>query len=361
MLAAIRGEPVDRLPVATYNCHPFSWGEHRKWPQYRPILDAVRRTGAGMLCKAYATGTGGVPEPSWSEVTRDGHRICTAVLETPAGPLRKVIDQPPDQPGRTMEHYIKSDEDIERVMSLRPAPITWDVDGVADRCREVGESGLVYLAYKDPFGWSASMFDEEDLLLRIATDPEPVMALIEWAAAYLRGVLASLLAALAATQVEVLFYTGGPELATPPMMGPDAFGRVVTPYETELASMIHEAGFPVSVHCHGRVRAALPEVIKCGFDVLEPIEPPDQGDISLPELREAAGEKLCLLGYVQDQELYTRTAEHIRGHVGSIVETISGGTRYIAAPTCTPFAFPPPERYVTNYVAFLEAAGELGA
>jgi len=52
MLAAIAGEPVDRLPVSTYNCHPFGTTRHHEFPEYEPIFDAARETGAAMLCKA---------------------------------------------------------------------------------------------------------------------------------------------------------------------------------------------------------------------------------------------------------------------------------------------------------------------
>ncbi len=45
----------------------------------------------------------------------------------------------------------------------------------------------------------------------------------------------------------------------------------------------------------------------------------------------------------------------------AIVEAIGRGTGHIAAPTCTPFQFPPTAKYVANYAAFLEAGAALGA
>jgi len=361
MLAAIRGEPVDRLPAATYNCHPFSWGRHREWAEYGPILDAVRRTGAGMLCKVGGRRSGGLPEPEVAETVEGGHRVSTCVLPTPEGPLRRVVVAPPGQPSRCVEPYVKDARDIDRLLSLQVEPVRWDVQPVLDACAEIGEAGLAYVDYTDPFGWVVALFEQEDLLIRIHTDPSPVFALIDWAFDWVRDELAALLDALAPTGAEVLLYTCGPEYATPPLMSPRTFARVITPQQAPLVARIHRRGFAASMHCHGRVRQVLDEVIACGFDVLEPIEPPVQGDISLPELRQRVGDRLCLMGHVQDQELYTAGPQRIRDHVAQIIETIGKGTRFVATPTCTPFAFPPPEHYVENYIAFLEAAGALGA
>ena len=362
MFAAIGGEPVDRLPFATYNCHGFGFGGHAGRAGYGPILEAVRRTGAGVLCKVSARRIGGEwCREEWSEQTEGSDRVTTRVLHTPAGPLRAVTRKPPDQPARCVEHFLKDDRDIERFLSQRPGPVVCDADRLRAHCEEIGPHGVAYVGYHDPFGIVSGLFDQEDFLIRIHTDPDPIQTLLEWAFRWARDDLAALLEALSKTQVKVLLYCCGPEWATPPLMPPEVFPRVVTPFQSRLVAMIHEHGRPASLHCHGRVRQVFGEVPRCGFDALEPIEPPDQGDISLAELRAAAGDALCLMGYVQDQWFYTSTPQRIRRHLAEIVETIGRGTRFIATGTCTPFQFPPTPAYVANYVAFLEAAAELGA
>jgi hypothetical protein len=360
MLAAIRGEPVDRMPFSTYNCHGFGWGSHAREAAYRPILDAIARTGAGVLCKVSAVASGGLPAPEITETLEGGDRVTTAVLRTPAGALRRVLRKPPGQPARHTEPYIKTDRDIERFASLEAEPLRWDVRELLKRCKEIGAAGVAYLDYDDPLASAVGLFEQEDVLIRLHTDPGPVLDLMERAFKRIRQGLLALLEVLPRGG-NICFYTCGPEYATPPLMPPALFGRLVTPYHRELVGLIHEYGFPASMHCHGRVRQAIGEVLRCGFDVLEPVEPPPQGDIDLAGLRAAAGEKLALMGYVQDQDLHTATPERIRSHVAGIVEVIGRGSRFIATPTCTPFQFPPTEQYVANYVAQLEAAAELGA
>ncbi len=363
MLAAMRGEQVDRLPVATYNCHPFPFGPHGGCREYAPILQAVQRTGAGMLCKVRAGAAGGLPAPRETRTVEAGEEVTVCLLQTPRGPLRQVLRKPPGQPARCVEPYLKTDQDIERFLSIEPTPATWDLSALLAQCEQIGQRGLGYLDYADPFGSTVGLFDQEELLVRLQTDPRPVLDLIERAYERIRDGLARLLDDLARAPAPpgLVFYTAGPEWATPPLMDPRAFARLVSPYQSRLVEMIRRRGFIACLHCHGRVRRALGEVLRCGFDVLEPIEPPPQGDIDLNGLRRTVGQALTLMGYVQDQDLYTATPAQVRDHVAAIVATVGGGSRYIATPTCTPFAFPPPPRYVANYVAFLGAAAKLGA
>ena len=120
MLSAIGGAAADRVPFTTYDCHPRAWGPHAGAAEYRPILEAVARTGAAVLCKVRPECTGSLPAPEVAETAESGERISVAVLHTPAGPLRRVLRKPPDQPARCVEPYLESDEDID-LRALRQA------------------------------------------------------------------------------------------------------------------------------------------------------------------------------------------------------------------------------------------------
>ncbi|MCD6364770.1 MAG: hypothetical protein J7M14_02725 [Planctomycetes bacterium] len=361
ILAAIRGEQVDRLPAATYNFHGFSWSGHTQWRQYAPMLEAIPRTDTCMLCKLYLPRTGGPPQATEVRTIDSGETITTTVLETPAGALRQVHRKPPDQPSRLVEPFIKTDEDIKRFISLPLTPARVDVHELRRRCKEIGPRGLAYVHYDDPFGRIVTHFAQEDILIRIVTDPQPLRGLLDRAFEHIREGLEALLKELAEDPPALLFYTTGPELACPPLMSPKEFAWLVSPYQKRLVALIHKYGFAVSAHCHGRVSQVLDEMLECDFDLLEPIEPPPQGDIDLAELRRRTRGRIALLGYMQDQDLYTATVQEIREHVAMIAREVGRDTRFIVAPTCTPFDFPPSERYVANYVAFLEAAAEFGS
>jgi len=93
--------------------------------------------------------------------------------------------------------------------------------------------------------------------------------------------------------------------------------------------------------------------------VLEPIEPPQQGDITLPELFDKAGESLCLVGHIQDQELHYVPSGAMTRKVEEIARRVNGRTGYIMTPTCAPFQHPASDVFLRNYAEWIEAADRL--
>ena len=63
----------------------------------------------------------------------------------------------------------------------------------------------------------------------------------------------------------------------------------VTSYDGRIIRRLKDYGVPVLMHCHGKVRAALPEMIRMGVDAKEPVEPPPAGDVTIEEAKDIAG------------------------------------------------------------------------
>jgi uroporphyrinogen-III decarboxylase len=143
------------------------------------------------------------------------------------------------------------------------------------------------------------------------------------------------------------------------MMSPALYARLVTPYLRRLIRLAHDGGMLTALHCHGRVREVFPEILRTGADLLEPIEPPNQGNIPLAELMRQAHGRICLMGHIQDQEFYTASPGFMTKRVEQIAKVVRGRTGYIMSPTCTPFEFPCSEIYRRNYLEWLEAAERL--
>lgn len=356
MLAAIRREPVDRIPVTTYNFCPYGGSRHAREPAYADLIELVVAT-TGMLCKASHT-------KSWaqspdtlavSSVARtETLTRVTRTIPTPKGDLTAVIDKPDDQPAYQTEPFIKTDEDIERYLSVDWVPGAIDLSAPVRVYQELGDRGLVYVGYHDPMHDAARLFDFEDFTIRCLTDLPAVLRLIDHLYERIEDQTRRLLDRCRG--YDFLIYTAGPELATPPMMSPELFGALVTPYQQRLVAIIRDAGFPVSLHCHGRVRLVLDDILSCGFDMLEPIEPPPQGDISLQELLDRVAGRMTVTGHIQDQEFHTAGPGHFTRMVDDIAELVGQRTGYIMSPTCTPFQFPPTETFRRNYREWLEAA-----
>ena len=356
MFAAIGREPVDRFPFSTYNCHPFAWGAHLGEPAYEPILRKIDETSAGCLCKTSARAKTARSAHSSETRTEGDTSYTTVTWHTPKGPLTRVTRTPAGQPGMCVKPYIVEPVDVERYLSVTYELVRWDVSTAVEHATELGPKGIAYLGYGDPFYHVSDLFDQEDFAIRVITEPDFIRQLVDAEFERVRGNLQTMLEALAGHDVPFLFYTAGPERATPPLLSPDVFERLVVPYQTKLVNLIHDAGYPASLHCHGRVRDVLPHAITCGYDVIEPLEPPPQGDIELKDLREVAGDRIALMGYVQDQDFYLLSEAEMRGRIHEITTCIGDSSGYICCPTCTPFQYPPTEAYVRNFVAFLDEA-----
>ncbi|MDP6449384.1 MAG: hypothetical protein QF773_01100, partial [Lentisphaeria bacterium] len=283
MFAAIRRQPIDRVPFATYNFHPFS-AEHANDPSYAELLELVTAR-AGMLCKAHAVARPAEPQ-QWGtiDVTSEDlptQAITRRTLHTPKGDLTSVTVKPADQPALVTEHFIKTDADIDRYMSLPHVPATYDVAPLARLSDKLAGRGLLYVGYDDAMYAAASLFDFNDFAIRCHTDIGAVKRFVDFHFERVRDNVRRLVTACRG--LPALFYTAGPELCTPPMTSPAVFAALVTPYQRQLIEIIHDAGLAAAIHCHGRVRSILEEVLETGADVLEPIEPPPQGDITLAE------------------------------------------------------------------------------
>ena len=356
MLAAVQRKPVDRLPVATYNFHPL--GSHADEPGYEPMLQALEQSeNVGILCKTAALRTGG-REVFFSTTRRqEGEDIYTITkVETPRGSLRTVRRKPGIHPEYVVEPLIKDAGDIEKYLSLPNDPATIDIRPAREISEKLGSKGLTYVKYQDPFSDLSYWFDFEDFTIKCVTEATMIEELVQREFERIQQELTQMVAQC--KEQEFLFYTAGPEIATPPLFPPHVFARFVTRYQKELVKIIKDGKQFSSIHCHGRVAEVFEDFIQMGADLLEPLEPPPQGDISLSEAVQRGRGRISLMGYLQDQDLYTLSPSEIEKKVEEIRGLMGTQTGYILTTTATPFMFPPPRQFVDNYVQFIRSANE---
>jgi len=361
MLAALRQRQVDRLPFCTYNLHPYGRSEHAQDPSYRELLALVEAK-AGIYCKCSVRTVRPKDDPRaalrTTQVVDDGEqRVATTILHTPKGDLRSVVVTPRNQPSMEIEHFIKTDTDIERYLSLPWDPPEYDIASLVALEQELGDRGIIAVAYSDPMYATAALFDFEDFCVRCLTQRDSLRRLMDHLSEQIAEETRRKVAACRGH--DLVFLTSGPEVATPPMLPPALFRELVVPYQKRLTEIIHEAGFLVMVHCHGRVRQVLDYIIEMGADALEPIEPPPQGDIGLAELLKRTRGRLALMGHVQDQEFHTAAPGTMTRRVEEIARIARGATGYIMSPTCTPFQHPASPTFLRNYTEWLEAAARI--
>ncbi len=353
ILAAARRQPVDRLPVSLYELDDLTDGWAAGEPSYRPLLELQRRCGDLFAFAACGTGLFGDPNELQGQSETFESRI-----DTPRGPLRRISRRDPGLATTwTLKHWIESDEDLGRFLSLQPRFHPPDLDELRRLERRLGQDGVLVFSIGDPLGNVASLFDYPDFQLRCLRDLGPIRALLDMAAGQLREQIDF----VDRHFQEAFLRLWGPEYAGPPLMDPARFfGPLVVDYDAPLVERIRRGGNLAALNCHGRLQALLEGILQIGPDLLESLEllpaaPASTADVTLRQLKERLGGRMCLAGGLQAAELETGTPARIRERVRELAG--QGGPRgLILLPTSAPLQIPLPPRVLENYRALFESA-----
>lgn len=233
--------------------------------------------------------------PEWIQVITTYH--------TPEGDLREVFQKSTcGKPGYEIEHLLKEPADIRKLQSLPYDPFPFDPKpyGDADAC--VGDRGLAYFGLDHAMYALQRLMGSENFALWSLTDNELLLEAMHVFAERLHD---HVQAAFAAGLCKAVFGWVGPELCIPPLMSPAAFDRYVTAFDKPLIETIHNAGGKIWVHCHGKMRPVLRRFVAMGVDVLNPIEPPPMGDVSMAEAFALVDGRMGLEGGIETHDLMT--------------------------------------------------------
>jgi len=369
ILRTVRGEPVDRVPIFS----PVSWspfwrisGEEPEWasdPNYVPVRK---------LCDEYcdsfagAAGTGGVFDRRFLLVPTDfiehmpeqvqgrRHRRLT-VVHTPKGDLRTVEEW--DEGVRTTwytEPLVKTTKDAERILSVPYRFDKPDVSAFSEYRDKIGGSALTQLGVSTPLvcvsrllqfeqflEWCVAEFDLVDLLVR--TVQERIHERLSW---------------LLEQGIGPVVWFGGSEQATPPIMSPALYDALVVRYDKPLFDLVHKHGGIVHVHCHGKVSGILGKLVEMGADMLDPVEPPPQGDVEMGEAKRLVRGRITLMGNIEFCDLEFATPDEIEEKVKHAV--LDGGKAHtILYPSATGHETVS-ERYRDNAIRYIEAGLKYG-
>ena len=367
-LAVLRGELPDRVPVSTYELVGWdstAW-ENRE-PSYARLMEAVRRDtdclyrwgpdwpkrGLGY----FLTATEEVRADK--QVRQEGTDEKTLhTVHTPKGDLtcRTSVRQGIHTTW-TEEHFVKTGEDIERVLSIpyvRQGPP--DVSDLARAQRELGDRGIILADVSDAICQVAPLFDFGEFTVWALTERRTVRRLLD----YFHERIMDRLKMQLEAGVGPLWRLVGAEYATPPYLPPELFAEYVVPYDREMTELIHRHGGWARIHCHGKIANVVEHLLAIGADSLDPVEPPPQGDIEFAEAKRRLGERMTLMGNLELAMLETATVEEVRAEVRKTMQAGKPGGRFVLMPTAAPIDVPLNKRTEENYLAFMETAKELG-
>lgn len=354
LLACLRGQIPDRVPISTYELVPWNeedWASRE--PSYRRLMDVIRRETDGLYMV-------GIPLRNRAErksvrTWREGDTAYReTTLHTPRGDLRAVhAEKDGIHTVWCLDHFLKDDADIDRWLSqpfdLEPP----DPAGIRVARERLGVAGIPLVSVDDPICLAAELFEFGEFTVQATTNLARIRRLLD---AIHEQQMAHLRAILGGGVEETLFRICGPEYATPPHLPPHLFDILVAPYLRRIVAAIHEAGAFARVHSHGRIAKVLDAIAAAEPDALDPLEPPPDGDLSLADAKRRVGHRMALMGNIELHWLEGLSSDELERRVRQTMEDGKPGGRFVIMPTAAPINVPLSPRTEENYIRFIETA-----
>lgn len=361
---ALDGRSIRPPIVVPFGLDPFGW--HGERESYRDVCAAALER-CPLLPKVYpiphplCIGEEGVHLSCAIRIDADGTRVREHTLsrEFPAPEKPFVMTEVQtlgDSSWKTSKRWIENDEELDRFLAADFAPARPDLAAIRNKERQVGLHGLPYAEVSDPLGTVCEMFPTETFYIGLRTDRR-ILRLLETAAERILSTVETL-----CRQADCPFVLRliGAELAVPPFLSREDFLKLEGDFYRRVGRVAREAGIPTAFHCHGPIREIMEDVWSMGFSMLEPLEPPPRGNVSISEALAAAGGRGVVFGGVDDVLLQTGEAEQVRAAVRACLrEARAVDGPFILSQSATPFFDPLETRIRDNLLFMIEAGTEI--
>lgn len=320
--------PVDRIYAAL---------------NHRPV-DKVPKGELGIADELVTALTGVQPVDSAAVVAASKRLGMDLVNRWCAGTPEEVLRTEPsgntvtvDRWGSVRRRSAYTDEIIEVAArepedgpALEFPPLSAYDEGVATIRALRENSGLFVLAQTEgvltPMTW---LYGFEDFMVYTCTDPDEV--------ARFAHLLAEHYAALATRLIDAGAHAIliGDDIAynTGTYIAPQVMREVIFPaLRHEVALIKRHSDVPVLMHTDGDLRAVMDDIVDCGFDGLQSLQP--TANMDLKAIKRDYGEKLCLMGNIDINEvLPSGDEETVRRVVRETIDIGLPGSGYILS-TC---------------------------
>ncbi len=367
-MATLRGEPVDRPAVNFYeiggfDVDPDDPDEFNIYndPSWRPLLqlaeehtDLIR-----MRHPALAPAAGNSRDEFFhAETHTEGRsRFCRTTLTVAGREMTSLSRRDPDMHTTwQVEHLLKDTRDLEAYLELPDDVLAYDVDvaGLRAADDQVGDRGIVMVDSENPICQAAPLFSMEDFTVMAMTEQKLFHRLL----AKLSPPIWARTAEVSAAFGGHLWRICGPEYATEPYLPPHLFDEYVVRYTSPMIESIHRHGGFARVHCHGRIRSALPYIAAMGADAIDPIEPPPLGDVELADVRKDCGPQLVLFGNIEIRDIENLPPDQFEKVVAkSLTDGTAGpGRGFVLMPSACPCGRTIAARTMANYETMVRLA-----
>jgi len=333
ILTAFRLGTPDRVPVSPF-IQP-GWLDHAsEWAE--PILDETD------VLLDVGVGGGDPVLGGAAEVERRQEGADTVtIIRTPTGDLTRR-NRRTEKTSAQIEFPFDSPGDAEKFFSIPFDPLEPDISGFLEWKQRVGERGLVLVGCADGVCLPASWFSPEGFCLAWADAPDLVVELTR--VAHERYLAFYEKAALKG--VDAFRIVGGEYVTV--QLGRAAVGRLLTPFDTELAAMMHRHGAVAYYHNHGPVMEFLDDLAGLGIDALDPMEMPPCGDVDLRAAKERLRGRVCPVGPIDDMMVLSQVSEEEACRIARDCLDAAGPDGYVLGGTASGLFT---ERMARNFIA----------
>jgi len=329
-LAAIAGQPVDRVPVF-------------------PLLMFFSADRAGITYRKFASDGASLARAQLLIRERFGIDAITACSDAfrVSGDLGGEMIFPDDRPPYLARPIVRDESDLTRIG--RPDP-TRPGSRMADRCNAVSimsraaGSDCLVLGWVDmPFAEACSICGVSEFMLMLVDRPKLAHAVLDR--------LAEIVIDFAVAQVNAGAAMIGAGDAAASLISPAMYREFALPREQRVCQAVHDAGGLIKLHICGNTSALIPDMISSGADLFNVDHMVDFRQAR--DAYSAAGR--CFKGNINPVDLLTLRPDAASRRARELIE-LAAGTPYMLSPGCEIPAAVPDE----VFAAFCEAPEATG-
>lgn len=355
IMRIFQNKQVDRPAIKLWGAWKYQKGDFLLNPMYEPVakkasditdLFIEARSPFNMYC-------GQLPDITreYVEINNDSWVQRHTVYHTPMGDLRHIeMISKFDEPGYTIEYPVKEPEDLKKILSMKYEPFPYS-DNIEYKQQNLNDRGIVMYEI-DHIGYALQRLTGSENLAYFSYDCRDLV--LEVLDTFAKRQYNQVKRAID-NKVNVPFCWVGPELLTPPLMSENDFEQFCFNYDKPICDMVHNAGSYVWVHCHGKVRKLIERYILMGVDILNPLEPPKNGDVDLNETAKTFKGRIGLEGNIEIQDILLESEEKLKESIHSCVQSGKESGRFILCPSAGFMEYPKPtQKYINNLMTYLD-------
>ena len=277
--------------------------------------------------------------------TPDGN--IREVIQTPKGDLTAAIKPTGDHIDWYLEHLFKDPSDVEKFLSIPYKPLDPPMENFYKWESYIGTEGLVLGEISNPFYCPAYYFGTEENLIQTYSNKDLVTSLLDALVVRACDVIKN------ASKLGVkVWRIIGAEYASPRVLPPHFYKDIIVKYDKQLVDTIHECGGIAYMHMHDKMMDVLDDIIEIGPDALDPLEAPPLGDVNLSAVKKRLGDKMCLVGNIDDMNVLSRASkEEVERLSLECIEAAGKGGGYILGGTASGLFMP---KTVDNFIVMAD-------